>query len=119
MMDFSEDDRAAAYRVLCLSPALSGRQKCAAAALVASFDPATGITTLSHSQLARILGGGRHLARRATDHLIAAGLFTRRRRGGGETASEYVPVWSEFREMDAFWRAILQSGGARNGGCEA
>ncbi len=102
-------DTLLALKALCIAPRLSSNQRRVGAGLIEHYNRRTGQCDPGHGRLAKLFGIDKRTAIRATQGLVAHGLFEKIRHGGRSSRNFYVPVWSRFRDICAVWDAQLKN----------
>jgi hypothetical protein len=110
MVEFAKNDILFAHMALGLEPGLSSAAKRVGAALLEHFNRKTARCDPSVERLARLLGVDERTIRRATNDLVAKGLFKKSSHGGRHNTAAYSPNWSCFRLKIADWNARMKSG---------
>ena len=98
-------DTTLAFKAVCLSDALSGTDKCVAAAIIDSFNRRTGQCDPSFDRIAHLTGKSRRTVIRAVQRLERMRFVLKSRHGGHFHRNSYEPNWAYFREMEARWAA--------------
>lgn len=98
-------DTTLAFKSICLSDALSGTDKCVAAAIIDSFNRRTGQCDPSFDRIAHLIGKSRRTVIRAVQRLERLRFVVKVRHGGHFHRNSYEPHWVHFRQMEAQWAA--------------
>jgi hypothetical protein len=102
-------DTLLALKALCIAPRLNSNQRRVGAALIEHYNRRTGQCDPGHGRLAKLLSVDKRTAIRATQALVAHGLFEKLRHGGKSNRNFYIPVWSRFREICTVWNEKLKN----------
>lgn len=98
-------DTTLAFKAISLSDALSGTDKCVAAAIIDSFNRRTGQCDPSFDRIAHLIGKSRRTVIRAVQRLERIRFVVKVRHGGHFHRNSYEPHWVHFRQMEARWAA--------------
>jgi hypothetical protein len=96
-------DTLLALKALCIAPRLTSNQRRVGAGLIEHYNRRTGQCDPGHGRLAKLFDIDKRTAMRATQGLVAHGLFEKLRHGGRSSRNFYVPVWSRFQDICAVW----------------
>ncbi len=109
-MELAKNDILFAHMAIGLVPDLSSAAKRVGAAILEHFNRKTARCDPSVERLARLLGLDEKTIRRATNDLVAIGLFKKSSHGGRHHTAAYSPNWQRFRSIVADWNARMRSG---------
>ena len=110
MVELAKNDILFAHMALGLAPGLSSAAKRVGAALLDHYNRKTARCDPSVERLARLLGVDEKTIRRATNDLVAKGMFKKSSHGGRHNTAAYSPNWTCFRLIIADWNARMKSG---------
>ncbi len=109
MVELAKNDILFAHLALGLERGLSSAAKRVGAAILEHYNRKTGRCDPSVERLARLLGVDEKTIRRATNDLVAKGLFKKSSHGGRHNTAAYSPNWPCFRLIVADWNALMRS----------
>lgn len=98
-------DTTLAFKAISLSAALTGTEKCVAAAILDSFNRRTGQCDPSFDRIAHLTGKSRRTVIRAVQRLERMRFLLKVRHGGHFHRNSYQPNWVHFRGLESHWVA--------------
>jgi hypothetical protein len=104
-----------AIKAICLHRGLNSNERRVGAALIEHFNRRTGQCDPGIARLAKLLGLSQRTIVRSINGLSRYGLFMRIRHGGRLGRNFYVPLWSQFRMVCAFWDQLMKNGRLQEG----
>ncbi len=110
MVELAKNDILFAHMALGLASGLSGAAKSVGTAILEHYNRKTARCDPSVERLAGLLGVDEKTVRRATNDLVAKGLFKKSSHGGRHNTAAYSPNWPCFRIIIAEWNARMKSG---------